>query len=260
MAYARHFLLTKYSESLIDIIEHFDDETSEEALDLPIKDSTTLSKKRAKEIQRSSKNNLKATNSVLDTIIEPRAELSSISSHATASRRLMRSMSHIDDEALKKLIGKAAEAHTDIVDYLRQEKSQRNNVDMITPPGSPRPSTSSKSLRTSSQKKLIENKLRAEVKSTTGNGNDNELVAVEGPFVDTEASLSPQRKVLLVTEEVTEEEYLTSSDEDMKNEPSITDQTNEKETCSNAPDPNDDEEQILLLDSPTMESWGTDEN
>ena len=60
----------KYNESLVDILDHFDDETGEEALDLQIKDTTTLSVKRAKELQRNFKNNLKATNNVLDSIIE----------------------------------------------------------------------------------------------------------------------------------------------------------------------------------------------
>ena len=142
----------KYSEPLIDIIDHFDEETGEEALDLQIKDSTTLSLKRAEEIQRTSRNRLKATDSALDAITEPRVVMSSISSHATTSKKLMKSMNHIDDEILRKLIGRAAGTHADIVNYLRQEKSQENNVEMITPPGSPRPSTSTAAPSTPSQK------------------------------------------------------------------------------------------------------------
>ena len=114
--------IKKYSESLLDIMDHFDEGTGEEALDLQIKDTTTLSMKKAEEIQRISRNKLKATNSALDAIIEPRAVLSSISSHATATKNLM---NHIDDEILRKLIGKAARAHADIVNYLRQEKIPR---------------------------------------------------------------------------------------------------------------------------------------
>ena len=247
----------KYPPSLIDVLEHFDHETGEEALGLQIKDTTTLSVKRAKELLSNFKN-LKADNNVLDSIIHPRADVSSVSSHVAASRRLMRSMTNIDDEALRKLVGKASEAHTKIVDYLRREKSQKNNVDMITPPGSPGPSTSSKFFRPSNERNSTEN---AERRPTKGNGNANKLVAIEGPFVDIAASSSMEREVLLVPDE----EYIESSDEEMENEPPITDepsnndQSTEIDTCSNVPDPDDDEEeQVLLLDSPSQENWGED--
>ena len=141
----------------------------------------------------------------------------------------------------------------------RREKSQKNNVDMITPPRSPRPSTSSKSYRPSNERNSTE---IAERRPTKRNGNTNKLVAVEGPFVDIAAPPNMERKALPVAGE----EYIESSDEEMGNEPSITDepsindQGNKKDTCSNVSDPDDgeDEDQALILDSPTMDSWGTD--
>ena len=212
---------------------------------------------------------MKAENNVLDSVIHPRADVSSVSSHAAASRRLMRSMVNIDDEALKKLVGKASEAHTNIVHYLSQQKSQENNVDMITPPGSPGPSTSSKFFQPSNRRNSAEN---------AGKGNNNKLVAIEGPFINTIASPNTEREVLIVTDE----EYIESSDDETENEPSndaqlgddqldenepsnddqmVDDQLdeNENKTDQIVPDPDDSDDQILLLDSLTADSWGVDD-
>ena len=122
---------------------------------------------------------------------------------------------------------------------------------MITPPGSPGPLTSSKFYQPSNRRNSAEN---------AGNGNNNKLVAIEGPFVNTVASTNTEREVLIVTEE----EYIESSDDETKNEPSNDaqmgdDQLDENETDQTVPDPDDSDDQVLLLDSPTANSWGEDD-
>ena len=133
----------KYPWKLIDILEHYDFATGEEALDFPFKDVTTLSVRRAKELKRQNPH-LQGENNVLDSILDPRADVSSLSSHSAAARRLARSMPNIDDKVLQKLVGRASDAHLGIVKHLSERRSQVNNVEMITPPGSPKPSTSRK--------------------------------------------------------------------------------------------------------------------
>ena len=131
----------KYPWKLIDILEHYDFATGEEALDFPFKDVTTLSVRRAKELKRQNPH-LQGENNVLDSILEPRADVSSLSSHSAAARRLARSMPNIEDKVLQKLVGRASDAHLGIVKHLSERRSQTENVEMITPPGSPKPSTS----------------------------------------------------------------------------------------------------------------------
>ena len=177
---------------MVDIIDHFDDETGEEALGMQIKDVTTLSIRKARSLQRRFNNNLKAENNVLDSINYPRADLSSISSHATAAKRLMRSMNNIDDEVLRKLIKKASRAHCNVVEYLSQEKSQKGNVEMITPAKTPGPSTSPRSRQQHSKSnptKTITRKLASARGNTRrvgmppkGKGSARRMVNIVGPL------------------------------------------------------------------------------
>ena len=87
-------------------------------------------------------------------------------------------------------------------------------------------------------------------------------MAIEGPFINTVASPNTEREVLIVTEE----EYIESSDDETKNEPSNDAQMgddqldeNKNETDQTVPDPDDSDDQVLLLDSPTADSWGVDD-
>ena len=109
--------------------------------------------------------------------------------------------------------------------------------------------------------KPTENVPKNTTEKAAGNGNGNEVVAIDGPFADPDASPIPKRRVLILAEE----EYLVSSDEELKNKPStskIAEQTMEREIRSNisVSDPKDGEEPILFLNSPSMASWGTDED
>ena len=258
----------KYPPSLMDILDHFDYDTGEQALDLQIKDSTTLSVKKAKELRRKFPN-LQAENNVLDCLIEPRADVTSLSSHAAAARRLMRSMVNIDDLALRKLIRKASDVHTEITKYLSEPKSQENNVNMITPPGSPRPSTSSKSYRPKNERHPL---------GRTGNGNStrklvaekekeatNKLVAVDGPFLDKTTAPKVTREVIVVTSGV---DYIESSDEESYASPQYDDQASgsqivgerniEDESNETGHDTNDGDEPVLVLNSPNAENWEDD--
>ena len=158
---------------------------------------------------------------------------------------------------------------TEIVKHLSEHKSQVSNVDMITPPGSPRPSTSSKSYRPKNERNP---------KGKTGNGKDinrweaenekevtNKLVAIEGPFINTTVSPRAAREVLIVT---SEEEYIESSDDDTYANPRNDDQANgsqmadeqkiENEADETIQNTNDSDDQVLILTSPTADGWGKD--
>ena len=176
----------KYPPVLIDVLDHFDFATGEEALDFPFKDVTTISIRKARELRKKNPG-LQSENNVLDSIIDPRADVSSLSSHAAAARRLMRSMPNIDDNILKKLIGRASDAHAEIVKHLSERKSQVRNVEMITPPGSPKPSTS---------KCNRQIKESHPVMNTDGAGNSRKV---------TLAPPSKTREVVIVTSE--DEQY-----------------------------------------------------
>ena len=181
----------KYPPILIDILDHFDYATGEEALDFPFKDVTTISVRKAREIRKKNPK-VQSENNVLDSIIHPRADVSSLSSHSAAARRLMRSMTNIDDKILKKLVGRASDAHAEIVKYLSERKSQISNVEMITPPGSPKPSTSKSNYQTTER-----NPVR-----NTGDAGKNRRVTLAPP--------SKAREVVIVTSE--DEQYETNEE------------------------------------------------
>ena len=104
----------KYPNSFADVMDHFDEATREEALNITIKDVATLSDRTATKLQWRHNNNLSAEDNVLDSINDPNVDISSLSSHVTVARKLMRSVDYIEDEELKKLVGKASKVHCDI--------------------------------------------------------------------------------------------------------------------------------------------------
>ena len=176
----------KYPPILFDILDHFDYATGEQALDFPFKDVTTISIRKARELRKKNPK-LQGENNVLDSIIDPRADVSSLSSHSAAARRLMRSMPNIDDKILQRLVGRASDAHLEIVKHLSERKSQVSNVEMITPPGSPKPSTS-KSNHQTTERNPVRN---------TGDPGKNRRVTLAPP--------SKAREVVIVTSE--DEQY-----------------------------------------------------
>ena len=111
-------------------------------------------------------------------------------------------------------------------------------------------------------------------KGKTGNGNStnrlaaekgkevtNKLVAIEGPFINKTVPPHATREVLIVT---SEEDYIESSDEDTYANPPNDDQANgsqkanEQTTEKEADQTVDSDEQVLILTSPTADSWGKD--
>ena len=238
----------KYPPTLIDILEHFDYDTGEQALDLQIKDVTTISVKKARELRKEFPN-LQGENNVLDSIIHPRADVSSLSSHSAAARRLMRSMPNIDDKILRNLIGRASDAHTEIVKHLSEHKSQISNVDMITPPGSPRPSTSSKSYCPRNERRPVRR---------TGNESGTNKTAIVPP--------QATRETIIVTSEEDQSEssddglYINPRRDDrgisnqMPNEQGVEDGADEVDQNTD-----DSDENVLFLSSPSEDNWGNDE-
>ena len=101
-------------------------------------------------------------------------------------------MPNIDDKILKKLIGRASDAHVEIVKHLSERKSQVSNVEMITPPGSPKPSTS-KSNRQTEERHPVKN---------AGSAGNNRRVTLAPP--------SKAREVVIVTSE--DEQYESSEE------------------------------------------------
>ena len=181
----------KYPPILFDILEHYDFATGEEALDFPFKDVTTISIRKARELRKKNPK-LQGENNVLDSIIDPRADVSSLSSHSAAARRLMRSMPNIDDKILQKLVGRASDAHLGIVKHLSERNSQDNNVEMVTPPGSPKPPAS---------RRECQAKERRPVRNTGGAANNRRI---------TLAPPSKAREVVIVTSE--DEQYESSEE------------------------------------------------
>ena len=232
----------KYPPILIDILEHYDFATGEQALDFPFKDVTTISIRKARELRKKNPK-LQGENNVLDSIIDPRADVSSLSSHSAAARRLMRSMPNIDDKILQRLVGKASDAHLGIVKHLSERKSQVSNVEMITPPGSPKPSTSRRDCQT---------KERHPVRNTGGAGNNRRV---------TLAPLSKAREVVIVTSEdeqyESSEEYSyvdTEENDDLDRiahcQPSV-EQINKNEADELDRDSDDGDETTLDINSPS---------
>ena len=231
----------KYQPALFDILEHYDFATNEQALDFPIKDVTTLSVRRAIELRKENPN-LQGENNVLDSILHPRADVSSISSHSAAARRLMRSMPNIDDKVLQKLVGRASDAHLGIVKHLSEKGPQVSNVEMITPPGSPRPSTSERDCQ------------RNERRPIRRMGNDGNTRKV------TLASSTNTREVIVVT---SEEEQNESDEDESHKDPWDNDrdrvaycrlsdeQNNGDEAAGIDQDSDDDDETILYISSPS---------
>ena len=158
----------KYPKSFPDILAHFDQTTEEVVPGMHTKDVTTLSDKEATRLQWKYNNNLKAEDSALDSINNPRIEISSLSSHATAARKLMTSLDYIDDGELKKLVRKASEVHSDIVNHLNQRKSQDGNIKMFFPEQTPNPTTPPRETRQRSRENPNRNVPR---KKVTAKGN-----------------------------------------------------------------------------------------
>ena len=65
--------------------------------------------------------------------------MSSLSTHSTAAAALMKSLQFIDNEVMSKLVKKAAISHLNIVRFIKKQRQQDDNVDMISPPPSPPP-------------------------------------------------------------------------------------------------------------------------
>ena len=224
----------KYPQTLIDILEHYDFATGEQALDFPFKDVTTISVRRAKELKRQNPH-LQGENNVLDSILEPRADVSSLSSHSAAARRLARSMPNIEDKVLQKLVGRASDAHLGIVKHLSERRSQTENVEMITPPGSPKPSTSREDYQRNERRPV----------SKKGSVGRTRKVTIAPPI--------SVREVVVVTSE--DEQYKSSEDNsnrdpenDVPDRPSM-EQVNEDEADELDRDSDDGDETTLVITS-----------
>ena len=79
------------------------------------------------------------TNNALDSLTYEEASMSSLSTHSMAAAALMRSLQFVDNVVMGKLIKKAAISHVNIVKFLKKQRQQDDNVDMISPPPSPPP-------------------------------------------------------------------------------------------------------------------------
>ena len=187
---------------------------------------------------------MQGENNVLDSIIDPRADVSSLSSHSAAARRLMRSMPNIDDKILQKLVGRASDAHLGIVKHLSERKSQISNVEMITPPGSPKPPASR------GDRKVKE---RRPVRNTGSAGNNKRRVTLAPP--------PKAREVVIVTSE--DEQYEPSKEYSYKDteknddpdgiarcQPSV-EQINKNEADELDRDSDDGDETTLDISSPS---------
>ena len=233
----------KYPPILFDILDHFDYATGEQALDFPFKDVTTISIRKAKELRKKNPK-LQAENNVLDSLIDPRADVSSLSSHAAAARRLMRSMPNINDKTLKKLVGRASDAHLEIVKHLSEHKSQISNVEMITPPGTPKPPA------TRRESRVME---RRPVRNTRGAGSNKRRITL--------VPASKEREVVIVTSEdeqyepneeysYTDTEENDGLDRSARCQPSV-EQINKNEADELDRDSDDGDETTLDISSPS---------
>ena len=151
-------------------------------------------------------------------------------------------MPNIEDKVLQKLVGRASDAHLGIVKHLSERRSQTENVEMITPPGSPKPSTSREDCQRNERRPV----------SKKGSVGRTRKVTIGPP--------TSVREVVVVTSE--DEQYESSEDNSHK-DPENDDldrvaycraseeKVNGEEADELDQDPDDGDETTLVISSPS---------
>ena len=154
-------------------------------------------------------------------------------------------MPNIDDKVLQKLVGRASDAHLGIVKHLSESRSQVSNVEMITPPGSPKPSTS---------KGDCQRNERHPIRKMGNDGNTRKVTIASPP------NTKNTREVVIVT---SEEEQNESGEDESHKDPwnddhdrvaycRLSDEQNNGDEAEEIDQDSDDgDETVLFISSPS---------